>query len=200
MILADTSVMKLRKTLCYSDAPYIVSLTRLIETQSKPTIISWCVDYAGRYYLPIWEKYAPDDTRPRIALEMARRWLSKEVKCQTVRDAAWDSHLAAKDRTAYPAAEAAARAIANAALTCHVATHSIRVAFYGVAAVAYDRAGLCEPPEIYDAIASDECARFEAALRAIAVEDEPNPVPCKWSDMNNSRPLPSEARERQKPL
>jgi hypothetical protein len=140
---------KLRKTLCYSDAPYIVRLTRIIET--------------------------------------ARMWLRKEVKCQTVRDAVWDSHLAAKNRAAYPAAEAAARAIANATLTCHVATQSIRVTFYGAAAAAYDRAGVRESPETYDAIAADECARLEAALRAVAVLNESTPVPCKWSDMNNIR-------------
>ncbi|MDR2655516.1 MAG: hypothetical protein LBC56_05495 [Oscillospiraceae bacterium] len=179
--------MKLRKMLCYSDAPYIASLMRLIETQSKPTIISWCVNYAERRYLPIWEQYAPDDYRPHIALETARKCLRKEVKCQAARDIAWDSHIAARAANAPASVEAAAGAIANAVLTCHVATHSIRVAFYGAAAVAYDRAGIKEPQDIYDAIAAEECASFEAALRAAAIENEPKPVPCKWSDMNNIR-------------
>ncbi|MDR0380856.1 MAG: hypothetical protein LBH86_02495 [Oscillospiraceae bacterium] len=177
--------MKPRKMLCYSDAPYVTRLMRLIETQSKPTVVNWCVDYAERYYLPIWEKYAPDDRTPHTALETARKWLRKEVKCQAVRDVAWDSHTAARTAGAPEAATAAAGAVANAALTCHVATHSIRVAFYGAAAVAYDRLGLRESQEAYDAAAAGECARLEAALRAVAAENEPNPVACKWRDMNN---------------
>jgi hypothetical protein len=190
--------MKPRKTLCYSDAPYIASLTRLIETQSKPTIIRWCVDYAERYYLPIWEKHFPDDRTPHIALETARKWLCREVKMQDARGIAWDAWSIARTANAPAAVEAAAGAIANAVLTCHVATHSIRVAFYGAAAVAYDSVGMIESTEVYDAIAAGEAARFEAALRGIAVPNEPNPVKCKWSDMNNVRKIevPFELRER----
>jgi hypothetical protein len=77
--------------LCYSDAPYIESLTQLIETQSKPTIIKWCADYAQAYYMPFFEKHFPDSRTPHIALE------------------------------------AAAGSFANAVLTRHIATHSIRV-------------------------------------------------------------------------
>jgi hypothetical protein len=51
---------------------------------------------------------------------------------------------------------------------------------------------MAESQETYDAIAAEECARFEAALRAVAVENEPNPVPCKWSDMNNTQGMEHE--------
>jgi hypothetical protein len=106
-----------------------------------------------------------------------------------VRDIAWGAHIAARAAKAPASVEAAAGAIANAALTCHVATHSIRVAFYGAAAVAYDSVGVIELTKVYDAIAAEEAARFEAALRAVAVANELNPVPCKWRDMNNIRKL-----------
>lgn len=46
----------------------------------------------------------------------------------------------------------------------------------GAAAIAYDRLGLEEPPEIYDALLLAECTRAKAALAAIAVPDGPNPV------------------------
>jgi hypothetical protein len=49
---------------------------RLIETQSKPMIIDWCVDYAQAFYLPIWEKCFPDNRTPHIALETAPLLLS----------------------------------------------------------------------------------------------------------------------------
>jgi hypothetical protein len=181
--------MKPRKMLCYSDAPYIESLIRLIETQSKPTIINWCVDYAERYYLPIWEKHFPADRTPHIALETARKWPCGEVKMQDARGIAWDAWNAARAANAPASVEAAAGAIANAVLTCHIATHSIRVAFYGAAAVAYDSAGVIESAKVYDVIAAEECARLESALRAVAVENDPNPVPCKWRDMNNVRKM-----------
>jgi hypothetical protein len=109
---------------------------------------------------------------------------------QEARGIAWDAWNIARAAKAPAAVEAAAGAFANAVLTCHVATHSIRVAFYGAAAVAFDRVGVNETREVYDAIAADECARFEAALRAIAVENEPNPAPCKWSDMTNIPKMP----------
>ena len=50
----------------------------------------------------------------------------------------------------------------------------------GAAAIAYDRAGLDESPEVYDKIAAEECAKMEAALSAVAVENELNPVKIKW--------------------
>lgn len=37
---------KVRKMLGKADSPYIVSLMRLIETQSKNTIVKWCNKYA----------------------------------------------------------------------------------------------------------------------------------------------------------
>jgi hypothetical protein len=181
--------MKPRKLLGHSDAPCTLSLIKLIETQSKPTIVKWCASCAELFYLPIWLKFAPNDSRPQAAIEAALKWLAKEAKCQDVRDAAWDSHLAAKDALLSPPAEAAARAIANAALSVHVATHSIRMAFYGAAAAAYDKAGCLASQEALDALAEEEFARLRAALLDVSVENEANPVPCKWSDMNNARKM-----------
>ncbi len=55
------------------------------------------------------------------------------------------------------------------------------VAFYGAAAIAYDRVGIAETAEVYNRIAAEECAKMEAALRAIAVENESNPAKIKWN-------------------
>jgi hypothetical protein len=33
----------------------------------------------------------------------------------------------------------------------------------------------------YNAIAEEVCADYTAALRAVAVENEPNPAVCKWN-------------------
>ena len=48
---------------------------------------------------------------------------------------------AAKAAEENPAAQAAARAVGQAAAAIYTPTHSLGLAFYGSAAVAYDRAG-----------------------------------------------------------
>ncbi|MDV4151970.1 hypothetical protein R0131_14170 [Clostridium sp. AL.422] len=44
---------KLRKMLGKADSPYIISLMKLIDTQSKNTIVRWCNEYAREHILPI---------------------------------------------------------------------------------------------------------------------------------------------------
>ena len=68
----------------------------------------------------------------------------------------------------------------QAAASIYTPTHSLGLAFYDAAAIAYDRVGLEEKPEVYDGIAAQECEKMEAALRAVAVEDEPNPAKINW--------------------
>ncbi len=171
---------KPRKMLGSADSPYILSLMRLIETQSKPTIVRWCVEYAQENILPIYEKAVPGDGRPRSALAAARGWLDGKIKLPAAKPFIQDVTTAAKQAEANPVAQAAARAIGQAAATIQMPTHSLGLAFYAAAAVAYNRVGLHETPQVYDQIAEEECAKIEAALRAIAVEDEPNPAKINW--------------------
>ncbi len=171
---------KLRKMLGAADFPYIVSLMRLIETQSKETIVNWCVDYAQQHILPIYERVCPDDHRPREALTAARDWLAGRIKLPAAKAKILTTHAAAREVEGNPAAQAAARAVGQAASTIHMATHSLGIAFYGAAAIAYDRVGISETPEIYDRIAAEECVKMETALRAVAVENEKNPAKINW--------------------
>jgi len=165
---------KLRKMLGKADSPYIVSLIRLIETQSKTTIASWCMDYAEQHILPIFEQECPGDLRPRSALDAARQWFEGKVKLPEVRNIILNEcHAAARELNDNPVAQAAA--------CFHTPTHSLGLAFYGSAAIAYDRVGLTEKPEVYDQIAAEECAKMEAALRTVAVENEPNPAKINWN-------------------
>lgn len=171
---------KLRKMLGAADSPYIVSLMRLIETQSKATIADWCLGYAEQHILPIYRKTYPDDMRPLLALDGARDWLCGNVKLPAVKARILQLHAAAREAEDHPAAQAAARALGQAASVVHVATHSLGLAFYGAAAIAYDRVGTAETPEAYDRIAAEVCAQMEDALRAIAVADEQNPAKINW--------------------
>ncbi len=173
---------KPRKMLGSADAPYIKSLMRLIETQSKATIANWCMDYCEEHILPICEKAYPEDNRPRSALNAARDWLAGKVKLPEVRHIILhECHAVARENEENPAVQAAARACGQAAACFHTPTHSLGLAFYGAAAIASDRVGTGESPEAYERIAAEECAKMEAALRSVAVEDEPNPAKIQWN-------------------
>lgn len=174
------SPAKLRKMLGKADSPYIISLMKLIETQSKTTIANWCISYTEKHVLPIYEKAYPGDARPRKALEAARDWLAGKIKLPAAKKFILEAHAAAREAEANPAAQAAARTAGQTASTIHAATHSLGLAFYGAAAIAYDRVGVNEKPEVYEQIAAEECDRMEAALRFAAVENEENPAKIKW--------------------
>lgn len=171
---------KLRKMLGAADSPYILSLMRLIETQSKTTIGDWCVDYAEKYILNIYKKAFPEDDRLHLAVEAYRSYRKGELKLPELKKAVALTVQAAKEAEKNPAAQAAARTIGQAIGAVYTPTHSLGLAFYGAAAIAYDRVGLEEKPEVYDRIAAQECAKMEEALRACMVENEKNPAKIKW--------------------
>lgn len=172
---------KPRKMLSDVNAPYIQSLMRLIETQSKKTIANWCIAYTEEHILPIYEKHYPDDMRPRYALAAARDWLDGKIKLPEAKKLILDCHAAAREAENNPAAQAAARTVGQSAATIHAPTHSLGLALYGAPAIAYDRLGTKEKWEVYEQFAADECGNMESALRAAAVENEPNPAKVKWN-------------------
>ena len=173
-------VAELRKTLGKFNSPYIVSLMRLIETQSKQTILEWCVGYCETVILPVYQQAVPGDVRPEEALMAARRWMQDEIKLPEAKKYILAAHAAAREAEGNPAAQAAARAIGQAASAIHAATHSLGMAFYGAAALAYSRLGVAESAAVYNSEAAKVCADMEKALRALAVENEDNPAKINW--------------------
>ena len=171
---------KARKMLSDWDAPYIQALVRLIETQSKATLAMWAVDYAEQVILPRWTKYYPSDPRPQNALDAAREWLAGTIKLPPAKAAILECHAAAREASAKPAAQAAARAIGQSASTIHSARHCIGLALYGALAVAYDTLGPTAAWPRVEQCAADECGRMLEALRAVAVENETRPAKINW--------------------
>jgi hypothetical protein len=171
---------KTRKMLSDWRAPYIQSLMRLIETQSKATLANWAVDYSERVILPLWNKHYPEDRRPQDALDAARQWLSGAIKLPHAKAAILECHEAARESDGNPVAQAAARAIGQCASTIHSARHCIGLALYGALAIAYDALGTDSPWERIEKYAAEECSRMEAALRTVSVKDEPNPAKIDW--------------------
>jgi hypothetical protein len=171
---------KARKMLSDWEAPYIQSLMKLIETQSKSTLAHWAVDYAERVLLPLWSKHYPDDLRPQNALNAAREWLSGAIKLPQAKTAILECHAAAREADEKPVAQAAARAIGQSVSTIHSARHCIGLALYGAIAVAYDMLGTNTPWEQLEQCAANECGRMLGALRAVAVENEQSPAKIDW--------------------
>ena len=151
---------KVRKMLSDWNAPYIQSLMKLIETQSKSTLAHWAIDYSERVILPLWSKHYPDDARPQNSLIAAREWLSGAIKLPQAKATILECHAAAREADGNPAAQAAARAIGQCASTIHSARHCIGLAFYGALAVAYDELGTSAPWTQIEQFAAAECRRM----------------------------------------
>ncbi len=173
---------KARKMLGDVNAPVTVTLMRLIDTQNKTTISNWCLSYAEANILPIFEKHCPNDERPRNALKAAREYLEGHVKLAAVKKTMLsECQAAARELEDNPIAQAAARACGLGAAVVHTLTHSLGLYFYSAAAIAYDRVGVNESPDVYYEIAEEVCRNMTAALKAVAVENETNPAKIKWS-------------------
>jgi hypothetical protein len=162
------------------DAPYLLPLMRLVETQSKATLANWCLDYAEAHLLPLWQKHVPGDPRPESVIAAARAWLSGAIKLPQAKPVILQCHAAAREAEAIPSAQAAARAIGQSASVIHSARHCMGMPLYGALALAYDRLGTDLPWNQIEAYAAEECSRMEAALRAVAVENEPHPAKIVW--------------------
>lgn len=171
---------KHRKMLSDWEAPYIQSLVRLAETQSKATLANWCIDYSESRLLPIYEAEYPDDLRPRKAIIAARDWLSGRIKLPQAKAYILECHVAAREAAENPSVQAAARAIGQSASAIHSASHCVGLALYGALAAAYDALGIDADWRELERFATQECGRMEAALRAVAVENEPNPAKMTW--------------------
>ncbi|WP_409199612.1 putative immunity protein [Methanobrevibacter sp. DSM 116169] len=172
---------KYRKMLADINAPYLQSLMKLIETQSKTTIAHWCIDYAQENIFPIYEKTYPNDERPMNALNAANEWLDGKVKLPYVKNIILNEcHAAAREAEGNPAAQAAARTCGQVASTIHAPTHSIGLALYGALAIAYDKIGVDSDWESLLNVAEEECFKMEESLKFVAVEDEFNPAKINW--------------------
>lgn len=169
-----------RRMLGDQDAPYLQPLIGLAETQSKATLVAWCTSYAGEHLLPLFEQRFPDDPRPRLALEAAGEWMSGLIKLPRAKQAILACHAAAREAEGDPAAQAAARAVGQCASAIHSPRHAIGLALYGALAIAYDLHGTDAPWELLERAAAGEIGKMEAALRAVSVENEPDPARTSW--------------------
>lgn len=92
----------------------------------------WAADCAERT-LRLFEARAPQDVRPREALEGVRAFARGELRIGPVRALAARAHAAAREVTD-PAVVAAARAAGRAAAVAHLASHALGAPAYAAKA------------------------------------------------------------------
>ncbi|GAA0583943.1 hypothetical protein HPO96_09540 [Kribbella sandramycini] len=102
-----------------------------IDIADHHAIALWAA-VCAEHVLENFERAAPDDPRPREAIEAGRAWVRGELKMVDARKFAFASHAAARDAPD-AAATAAARAAGHAAATAHVYTHAPHAAKYAAA-------------------------------------------------------------------
>ena len=93
----------------------------LLNIEDLRHIALWAADCAERA-LPIFEAKAPNDTRPREAINAIRVFAHGGPRTANLRKVAWAAHAAARE-VGDPAAAAAARAACTAAASAY--THPI---------------------------------------------------------------------------
>jgi hypothetical protein len=151
-----------------------------IESQSKNTIATWALDYAEANMLTIYEKAYSQDNRLRHAIA-ACDWLDGKIKLPIAKPIILECHAAAREAEGIAAAQAAARAVAQCASSIHSAAHSLSLAFYGTAAIAYDTLGLDKTAKEYNAFAVKIAEDMLVSLISVSVENEPNPAKINWN-------------------
>lgn len=172
---------KPRKMLGDVFSPECAALRDLIQTQSKKTLGAWACQYAQERYLPVYEELCPEDGRFRVILAACGEYLAGARKLADLKPLLREGPQIARDCTADPVAQAAARAVSTACAAVQTPTSALGFLFYGAAAVAYREKGLEETSEVYDELALTEFRRALVSLQAVAVADEPDPVKISWN-------------------
>ncbi len=104
--------------------------------EDQRLMASWAMDCAQRV-LALFERFAPQDTRPRDAIAVGRAWVEREpVSMAVIRSASLAAHAAARAASPLPEACFAARACGQAVATAHVAQHAYGGAYYALKAIA----------------------------------------------------------------
>ncbi|MDO5417810.1 MAG: hypothetical protein Q4F29_11460 [Lachnospiraceae bacterium] len=172
---------KLRKMLGDVFGPGSTALRELIDTQRKETLVNWAVDYAEAHYLPVYQKACPEDERLTELIGACREVNAGTRNLKEVKPMLKEGQAIAKELEDAPAAQAASRAVATACSTIQNLPGTLGFTFYGAAAAAYDRLGLAEKKEVYDAFAEEEMQRILKSLQEAAVPGETDPVKIKWN-------------------
>ena len=123
----------------------------------------------AEHVLFLFEREAPNDPRPRQAIETGRAWLRGEVPMKVAHDAAFTANAAARGLT--DPAKFAALSAGQAVAVAHVAAHDLGAAAYAIRAV--QSATSAELAELERHRERDwQRAQLPDAVRALVLEDQ----------------------------
>lgn len=127
----------------------------------------WAADCA-EHVLHLFERVRPTDDRPRLAIQLARRWAQGEVTMTLARTAAGHANAAARDLIGAP--RHAANAAAQAAAVGHVAAHELGAAAYAIKAARAAAEG--DPVDAGRRECSWQRAQLPRRIRNLVLDDE----------------------------
>lgn len=110
-----------------------------LSESDRRLVAAWAADCAERV-LTLFAREAPDDARPRDAIDRARAYSRGELDSAGEIRRRFVAGRAAASATS-PAAIAAARSAAQASGVAHMGAHALGAAAYAVKAVSIDRPG-----------------------------------------------------------
>jgi hypothetical protein len=128
----------------------------------------WAAECA-QHVLHYFESERPDDTRPREAIELIRKWVRDEVRMTEAHDFAFVANAAGRDLKG--PGKFAALSAGQAVAVAHVAAHDLGAAAYAIRA-----ARAAAPKAEQDQAGRAECAwqrsRLPAQVRALVLDDQ----------------------------
>jgi hypothetical protein len=150
--------------------PRLITIRRggTLTDEHHQLLAEWAAQCA-EHVLPLFEQEAPDDSRPRDAIEVGRAWIRGEVRMTDAHNTAFVANAAAKGRP--DPAKFAALAAGQAVAVAHVAAHDLGAAAYAIrAAVAAAPAEEAEAARLGDRDWQRE--RIPAELRELVLDDQ----------------------------
>jgi len=159
--------------------PRLITIRRggTLTDEHHHLLAEWALQCA-EHVLPLFEKQAPDDTRPRDAIGVGRAWIRGDVPMTVAHDTAFTANAAGRGLP--DAARFAALSAGQAVAVAHVAAHDLGAAAYAIraagASVAPHAAGRARAAE-----REWQRDRIPAGLRELVLEDQRARSPICWN-------------------
>lgn len=140
----------------------------LLDEARHRLLAAWAAECV-EHVLPLFASQAPEDDRPRRAVEVARAWSLGKASVLQAREAAYAAHAAAREVSDHIAGEVA-RAAGHAAATAHMADHELGAAGYALRAVRL-AAGTVPTDVVLDRERRWQLQQLPDAIRDLVVSD-----------------------------
>lgn len=163
--------------------PRLVTVRRggTLTDEHHHLLMVWSVLCAERV-LPLFEAVAPDDPRPREALEVARAWVRGEVPMKVAHRTAFVANAAAKG--APDPAKFAALSAGQAVAVAHVAAHDLGAAAYAIRA-AVTAAPVGQAEHVRLAERAWQWDQLPAEVRDLVLDDQRLRSPICWNTFDD---------------